>query len=32
MTIGSWVFMIIVWSIIIVLNVFCFTKMFRKKS
>lgn len=30
MTIGSWIYMLIVWGIIIGLNVFCFGRIFRK--
>lgn len=30
MTIGSWIYMLVVWGIIIGLNVFCFKRIFRK--
>jgi hypothetical protein len=32
MTIGSWIYLAIVWGIIIGLNVFCFSRIFRSKS
>lgn len=30
MTIGSWIYMLAVWGIIIGLNIFCFGRIFRK--
>jgi hypothetical protein len=31
MTPGSWIYMLTVWALIAALNVFCFTRMFRKR-
>lgn len=31
MTPGAWLYMILVWSVIIALNIFCFARIFRKK-
>lgn len=30
MTLGSWIYMIVVWGLIIGLNVFCFSRIFRR--
>ena len=32
MTVGAWLYMLIVWGAIIALNVFCFGRMFSKKE
>lgn len=32
MTLGSWLYMIIVWAAIIALNIYCFTRIFTKKK
>ncbi len=32
MTLGSWIYMAIVWGLIIALNVFCFVRIFRHKK
>ncbi len=32
MSIGSWIYMLTVWVLIIALNVFCFYNIFRKKE
>lgn len=32
MTLGAWIYMLIVWSAIIGLNVFCFGRIFSKKK
>lgn len=32
MTAGAWLYMLLVWGIIIVLNAFCFGRIFRKKD
>jgi hypothetical protein len=32
MTAGSWAYMLLVWSVITAINVFCFVRIFRKKS
>lgn len=32
MTPGAWVYLIVVWSIIIAVNVFCFSRIFGKKK
>ena len=31
MTLGSWLYMLTVWGIIVALNVFCFSRIFAKK-
>lgn len=32
MTAGSWIYMLVVWTIIIGLNVFCFSRIFGNKG
>ncbi len=31
MTLGSWIYMLLVWAAIIAVNIFCFTRIFTKK-
>ncbi len=31
MTLGSWIYMLVVWAAIIAVNIFCFTRIFTKK-
>lgn len=30
MTTGSWIYLVVVWGLIIALNLYCFSRMFRK--
>lgn len=32
MTLGSWIYMLLVWGAILAVNVFCFWKLFTKKQ
>lgn len=32
MSIGSWIYMLTVWALIIALNIFCFYNIFRKQG
>ena len=32
MTVGSWAYMLLVWSAITAANVFCYSRIFRKKK
>ena len=32
MSIGSWIYMFTVWTLIITLNIFCFYNIFRKQG
>jgi hypothetical protein len=31
MTLGTWIYMLVVWAAIIALNIYCFVRIFAKK-